>query len=251
MIDILILSHDIGNVVICPDSHRSQFHTYTISSIVRTSSLKMSKSLSDKTGTNFIHTFFKLYSRNFMSHQISLALDREQQQLSSSKSSRQESSPLSLHPWRKDGHTTELLDHKRQSHRSLLIKTRIAIMEVVLSPLTFNEAPSTGNKRRFNRSPIHDNVSADALMSDDAMMEESCGFQAAKRRRKNEHHDGGGGTIGGGWMSPFAIAAGGSGFGESWNCYPGSVVHGRFLVFCRSIFGCCSMLQAVCSWLHF
>jgi hypothetical protein len=90
-------------------------------------------------------------------------------------------------------------------------------MEVV-SPLTFNEAPSTGNKRRYNRSPIHDNVSAtDALMSDDVtMMDESCGFQAAKRRRKNEHSsEGGNAIVGGGWMSPFAMAAGGSGFGNN------------------------------------
>jgi hypothetical protein len=72
-------------------------------------------------------------------------------------------------------------------------------MEVV-SPLTFaNES----NKRRFDDG-------------DDVTMEESCGFQAAKRRRKeNDVSHAGGGAIGGGWMSPFAMAAGGSGFGES------------------------------------
>ena len=77
-------------------------------------------------------------------------------------------------------------------------------MEVV-SPLTFEAA---NNKRRI-RSPIHD---ATNCADEDVTMD--CESYPAKRRRKNDFNGEANGTIAGGWMSPFAVAAGG-GFGES------------------------------------
>lgn len=79
-------------------------------------------------------------------------------------------------------------------------------MEVVSPSIAF-DPNNPSNKRR-----IVDNNEEDVTMM---QTDESCGFQASKRRRKNDHSFDT--NVGGGWMSPFAVAGGtnGAGFGES------------------------------------